>query len=89
MFLLHKRKSVGWQQNLTMSLCFQLFKISGRLREIQTLKRENQVVEYGLFAICSPAHGGNTHSASAIKKEVAITAQKRLERASSDPLGSR
>ena len=60
------------------------------MREIHTKKRESKVTEYGLFAICSPAHNANAHSsASVVKKEVAVTAQKRLERAQSDPLGSR
>ena len=63
-----------------------LFRLSGRLREIHTRKRDSQVVEYGLFAICSPANSPNSHHAGAsIKKEVALTAQKRLERANSDP----
>ena len=65
----------------------QLFRLSGRLREIHTRKRDSQVVEYGLFAICSPANNPNSHHAgSSIKKEVALTAQKRLERSSSDPV---
>ena len=69
-------------------LCsFQLFRLSGRLREIHTRKRDSQVVEYGIFAICSPASTTHSHHpASSIKKEVALTAQKRLERSNSEPV---
>ena len=66
----------------------QLFKLSGRLREIHTRKRDSQIVEYGLFAICSPATSPH-QSGSSVKREVALTAQKRLERANSDPLPNR
>lgn len=68
-------------------LSLQLFRLSGRLREIHTRKRDSQVVEYGIFAICSPANTSHSHHAgSSIKKEVALTAQKRLERSNSDPV---
>ena len=68
----------------------QLFRLSGRLREIHTRKRDSQVVEYGLFAICSPANSSHSHhSGATVKKEVALTAQKRLERANSEPICSR
>ncbi|XP_078359949.1 uncharacterized protein LOC144644353 isoform X2 [Oculina patagonica] len=66
---------------------YKLFRLSGRLREINTRKRDSQVVEYGIFAICSPANTSHSHHAgSSIKKEVALTAQKRLERSNSDPV---
>lgn len=69
---------------------YKLFRLSGRLREIHTRKRDSQVVEYGLFAICSPANSPHSHHAGAtVKKEVALTAQKRLERANSEPICGR
>ncbi|XP_031553711.1 uncharacterized protein LOC116290748 isoform X2 [Actinia tenebrosa] len=69
---------------------YKLFRLSGRLRAIQTRKRDNDVVEYGLFAICSPAYDSNNGSSgSSVKKEVALAAHKRLERTNSDPLGNR
>lgn len=75
------------QKIIDFFLSLQLFRLSGRLREIHTRKRDSQVVEYGIFAICSPANTSHSHHAgSSIKKEVALTAQKRLERSNSDPV---
>ncbi|XP_015760723.1 PREDICTED: uncharacterized protein LOC107339895 isoform X2 [Acropora digitifera] len=69
---------------------YKLFRLSGRLREIHTRKRDSQVLEYGLFAICSPANNSHSHHTGAtVKKEVALTAQKRLERANSEPICGR